>query len=231
MYLSSSLIILEQEHPGLERLQASVSRRCHVSKQGNPPAPAAISNAMCGPQRLGSTPPIDGSNFAGLNPCPLKVCLFPALERHPRERKGETRKNYETKKSYLTKRNRHAATSGPATGSRLSAASRATAARSWTRQVFGMEQSRIAHHESCRFGVEAIEEHGNDDFKVGGQDVIDIINDVVKKFRRGNGRVGVRGTMRCDGNLKSQVVLWDILLELCTTVRAFTWWCSPVFFG
>ena len=41
---------------------------------GSPPFPAPISNAVCGPQKLGSKPPTDGSNIANLNPCPLNAC-------------------------------------------------------------------------------------------------------------------------------------------------------------
>lgn len=42
--------------------------------KGNPPFPAPIANANCGPQKLGSKPPTDGSNIADLNPCPLNAC-------------------------------------------------------------------------------------------------------------------------------------------------------------
>ncbi|KAF9873540.1 hypothetical protein CkaCkLH20_08999 [Colletotrichum karsti] len=41
---------------------------------GNPPFPAAIPNAVCGPQKPGSKPPSDGSKIADLNPCPLNAC-------------------------------------------------------------------------------------------------------------------------------------------------------------
>ncbi|KAK3956166.1 hypothetical protein QBC32DRAFT_251260 [Pseudoneurospora amorphoporcata] len=42
--------------------------------EGNPPFPAPIANAVCGPQKPGSKPPTDGSNIADLNPCPLNAC-------------------------------------------------------------------------------------------------------------------------------------------------------------
>ncbi|KAL2132723.1 hypothetical protein VTI74DRAFT_3433 [Chaetomium olivicolor] len=41
---------------------------------GKPPFPTPIANAVCGPQKLGSKPPTDGSNIADLNPCPLNAC-------------------------------------------------------------------------------------------------------------------------------------------------------------
>ena len=42
--------------------------------KGTPPFPAPISNAVCGPQKLGTKPPTDGSNIANLNPCQLNAC-------------------------------------------------------------------------------------------------------------------------------------------------------------
>jgi GH18 family chitinase len=66
-------------------------------------------------------------------------------------------------------------------------------------------QRDILHHESCHFGVEATKLTGNINFKVGGQDVIDIINDAIKRFG-GDGRVGAKGTMPCNGNIAQQEV-------------------------
>lgn len=48
------------------------SRIC-LSK-GDPPMPAAISNAICGPQKPGTPYPDDMNNLINLNPCPLKTC-------------------------------------------------------------------------------------------------------------------------------------------------------------
>lgn len=42
---------------------------------GDPPMPAVISNAECGPQVNGSTRPSDWSNISSLNPCPLNACV------------------------------------------------------------------------------------------------------------------------------------------------------------
>ncbi|KAL4879465.1 hypothetical protein BJY04DRAFT_220061 [Aspergillus karnatakaensis] len=41
---------------------------------GDPPMPAAISNAVCGPQKPGTLRPTDGTELTDLNPCPLNVC-------------------------------------------------------------------------------------------------------------------------------------------------------------
>ncbi|KXX78980.1 Killer toxin subunits alpha/beta [Madurella mycetomatis] len=79
----------------------------------------------------------------------------------------------------------------------------------WTHQVLGKGHRTIASAGGCRFGVEATHENGNANFKVGGQDVIDIINDAVRKFG-GSGRVGAKGEMTCDGNINSVPILWGI---------------------
>ncbi|RHZ56572.1 uncharacterized protein CDV56_100433 [Aspergillus thermomutatus] len=79
----------------------------------------------------------------------------------------------------------------------------------WTTQVVGKNQREIASHGSCAFGVEATKVDGNVNFVVGGQDVIDIINEAIRRFG-GGGRVGAKGNMDCNGNVKSQPVLWGI---------------------
>ncbi|PYI01817.1 chitinase [Aspergillus sclerotiicarbonarius CBS 121057] len=79
----------------------------------------------------------------------------------------------------------------------------------WTTQVIGHHQRQIASHASCHFGVEATKTHGNVNFKVGGQDVIDIIHDAIARFAR-DGLIGAKGNMNCNGNVKSQPVGWGI---------------------
>jgi hypothetical protein len=44
-----------------------------ISK-GDPPMPAEVSDAQCGPQVPGTKPPKDMSKLADLNPCPLNAC-------------------------------------------------------------------------------------------------------------------------------------------------------------
>jgi hypothetical protein len=65
-------------------------------------------------------------------------------------------------------------------------------------------------HDSCRFGVEATgSTTPNAVFWIGGQDVIDIINEAIKKFG-GSGRVSAYGEMACNGNIQHQSMKWGI---------------------
>ncbi|KAK4496425.1 hypothetical protein PRZ48_012405 [Zasmidium cellare] len=41
---------------------------------GSPPMPAALSNALCGPQKPGTPKAAAGTDLATLNPCPLRAC-------------------------------------------------------------------------------------------------------------------------------------------------------------
>lgn len=79
----------------------------------------------------------------------------------------------------------------------------------WTTQVVGKNQREIAKAGSCAFGVEATNVNGNVNFKVGGQDVIDIINEAINRFG-GGGKVGAKGDMSCNGNVHGQDVKWGI---------------------
>jgi hypothetical protein len=45
----------------------------YLSK-GTPPFPVEIPNAVCGPQKPGTNPLMDGSDIADLNPCLLNAC-------------------------------------------------------------------------------------------------------------------------------------------------------------
>lgn len=80
----------------------------------------------------------------------------------------------------------------------------------WTTQVVGKNQREIASHASCHFGVEATKVDGNVNFVVGGQDVIDIINDAIAQFGNKDGLVGSKGEMSCNGNVHDQAVSWGI---------------------
>ncbi|CAG8109170.1 unnamed protein product, partial [Penicillium nalgiovense] len=42
--------------------------------KGNPPMPAPMANAVCGPQKPGTEAPKDTTNITNLNPCPLNAC-------------------------------------------------------------------------------------------------------------------------------------------------------------
>ncbi|KAL4789112.1 chitinase [Aspergillus venezuelensis] len=78
----------------------------------------------------------------------------------------------------------------------------------FTMQVAGMPHRQILQHATCAFGVEATKQDGNVNFKVGGQDVINIINDAVNKF--GGKKIGAKGEMKCNGNMHDQDVMWGI---------------------
>lgn len=56
---------------GCDSLQAQ--QRICLSK-GDPPMPAVVDNAFCGPQVPGTKKPTDGTKLADLTPCPLKNC-------------------------------------------------------------------------------------------------------------------------------------------------------------
>lgn len=71
-------------------------------------------------------------------------------------------------------------------------------------------QRELLWYGTCAFCVEATKVNGNANFVVGGQDVIDIINEAVKRFGDSDGRVGAKGDMDCNGNIKQQPVKWGI---------------------
>lgn len=71
-------------------------------------------------------------------------------------------------------------------------------------------QRDIRHSGTCHFGVTGKGRKGNSNFDVGGQDVIDIIRDAIRKFGRPDGRVGAKGIMQCNGNIKKQKVEWGL---------------------
>lgn len=56
---------------GCEHLLASMNI---CLSEGDPPMPAPIDNAVCGPQKPGSTRPTDGTFIGNVNPCPLNAC-------------------------------------------------------------------------------------------------------------------------------------------------------------
>jgi hypothetical protein len=59
--------------------------------------------------------------------------------------------------------------------------------------------SEILNHASCAFGIERTGGTGGAvQFRVGGQDVIDAINESIKRFAS-DGQVGAKGVFRCSG--------------------------------
>ncbi|KAK1622668.1 putative necrosis-inducing factor-domain-containing protein [Colletotrichum phormii] len=82
----------------------------------------------------------------------------------------------------------------------------------WTIQVLGRNRREIAKFGGCSFGVGATKVDGNVDFTVGGQDVIDIINNAIENFENNDGQVGAKGDMDCNGNVHQQAVKCGIYL-------------------
>ncbi|KAK0623973.1 Ecp2 effector protein, partial [Immersiella caudata] len=65
----------------------------------------------------------------------------------------------------------------------------------WTRRITG--QREILSFGSCQFGIESTGKVGSAvKFGVGGQDVIDIVNEAITKFG-GCGKVDASGVMPC----------------------------------
>ncbi|KAK4249246.1 hypothetical protein C7999DRAFT_30299 [Corynascus novoguineensis] len=84
------------------------------------------------------------------------------------------------------------------------------ASTEFTHHITGHRE--ILSYGSCHFGIERTGGTGSAvEFKVGGQDVIDVINDSVKKSG-GGGKIGAKGVMPCDGTTVGTTVevLWGI---------------------
>lgn len=80
----------------------------------------------------------------------------------------------------------------------------------WDTNVIGKPFRIIEdRYQTCILSVEALEVNGNINFKVGLSDVRDIVNEAIARYG-GSGRVGARGEMRCNGNIKSQRVRWGL---------------------
>jgi hypothetical protein len=78
------------------------------------------------------------------------------------------------------------------------------ASTDWTHGITG--QREIAKHGSCAFGIKRVGGTGGAvQFRVGGQDVIDIINEAIKQFASDD-RVGAKGVMSCSGTTASTKV-------------------------
>jgi hypothetical protein len=56
---------------GCNNLQTGVNM---CLSKGNPPMPAPVLTAQCGPQKVGTVPPSGNQTLAELNPCPLNAC-------------------------------------------------------------------------------------------------------------------------------------------------------------
>ena len=71
------------------------------------------------------------------------------------------------------------------------------ASTDWTHGITG--QREILKFGSCAFGIKRTGGTGGAvQFRVGGQDVIDVINDAIKQFAS-DGKIGAKGVMSCSG--------------------------------
>ncbi|PLN86539.1 putative necrosis-inducing factor-domain-containing protein [Aspergillus taichungensis] len=67
----------------------------------------------------------------------------------------------------------------------------------WTSS--GASQRELAKHGSCAFGTEEADGEGSLLYYVGNEDIIDVINEMIKQFDpEGNGRLGGSGEFHCD---------------------------------
>ncbi|KAF9037505.1 Ecp2 effector protein, partial [Panaeolus papilionaceus] len=79
----------------------------------------------------------------------------------------------------------------------------------WTQSTVS-GQRQIASFGSCHFGVEGADGVTLASYRVGNEDVMDIIHDSITKFQR-DGRVAAKGVMPCDNIATGSVsVLWGI---------------------
>lgn len=79
----------------------------------------------------------------------------------------------------------------------------------WSTNVPFQAQRKLVQAGSCKLGVQATNAKGNNDFRVGAQDIIDLITDSIAKFAR-DGRVGSKGKLKCKGNVIQQDVEWGL---------------------
>ncbi|KAK8139989.1 hypothetical protein PG984_000055 [Apiospora sp. TS-2023a] len=72
-------------------------------------------------------------------------------------------------------------------------------------------QHEIAHSPNfeCKFGVQGKGINGNINFHVGVQDIVDIVEESIKRYGSG-GKVGAKGRMSCRGTVKGQDVEWGL---------------------
>lgn len=68
---------------------------------------------------------------------------------------------------------------------------------SWTSS--GASQRELAKNGGCAFGTDIADGEGSLLYYVGNQDIIDVINEMIKQFDPdGNGKLGGSGEMHCD---------------------------------
>ncbi|KAB5558222.1 putative necrosis-inducing factor-domain-containing protein [Coniochaeta sp. 2T2.1] len=78
----------------------------------------------------------------------------------------------------------------------------------WMVESFIKQQHQLVQFGTCAFGVQGGKK-GDPSFRVGNQDIIDVVRSAVEKFGR-DGRVGARGEMRCNATVFPPVISWGI---------------------
>ncbi len=71
------------------------------------------------------------------------------------------------------------------------------------------EQHQLVGYGSCNFGVQGSGAGPNAGFKVGAQDIVDLIQSSIQKYEW-NGKVGAEGVMPCVGLSTEVTVTWGI---------------------
>lgn len=79
---------------------------------------------------------------------------------------------------------------------------------SWNKPI--EEQYGIAHYGTCTFGIEGKGRHGNANVDIGAQDIVDIIRYTSKHWGNGGDKMGGKGIMQCNGNIKKEELHWAI---------------------
>ena len=78
----------------------------------------------------------------------------------------------------------------------------------WMVESFIKQQHQLVQFGTCAFGVQGGKK-GDLTFRVGNQDIIDIVHDAIKKFGR-DSRVGAKGEMTCNAAVFPPRISWGI---------------------
>ncbi|KAL4877049.1 hypothetical protein BJY04DRAFT_231180 [Aspergillus karnatakaensis] len=71
-------------------------------------------------------------------------------------------------------------------------------------------QHQLVEAGGCAFGIDSLDaSNGNVQYFIGAGDIVDIIEGAIERYG-GDGKVGAKGKMYCDGNTKQQHVEWGL---------------------
>ncbi|KAB5511229.1 Ecp2 effector protein, partial [Coniochaeta sp. 2T2.1] len=79
----------------------------------------------------------------------------------------------------------------------------------WEVEAFGSDVHQLVQFGTCAFGVQAVPPFGDAFFYIGNSDIIDVINDSIRRFGM-DGVVGAWGEMHCGALLLGSGVRWRI---------------------